>query len=139
MVILPPNTTQPPEDTGHLPLLDLTALAVLLASLDQDEDAVDGFVATFINHWPERLRRAARGITARDIPAIYDCALSIKVSSQMLGAVRLSALGSELENVVRSGRLDDALPILENLHTIGDETIGALAAARRRQDSEHAA
>lgn len=139
MVIIPPNTTQPPEDTGHLPLLDLTALAALQTSLDQDEDAVDGFVATFIRHWPERLRRAALGVTARDLPAIYDCALSIKVSSQMLGAVRLSACGGELERVVRSGTLDDALPILEALRTIGDETMQALIAARRRQDHEHAA
>ena len=138
-MILPPNTAQPPEDTGHLPLLDSAALAALLASLDCDDDAVDGFVATFIAHWPERLRRAALSITARDSAAIYDCALSIKVSSQMVGAVLLSNCGSDLERVVRTGKLDDALPILEALHTIGDDTIRALTAARSRQDREHAA
>ena len=138
-MILPPNAALPPDDTGHLPLLDHTALAALLASLDQDEDALDGFVATFINHWPERLRRAAEAVATRDYAAIYDCALSIKVSSQMVGAAQLGAYGCELERVVRSGRLDDALPILESLQSIGDETVHALAAARSRQSREHAA
>lgn len=138
-MILPPNAALPPDDTGHLPLLDHTALAALLASLDHDQVALDGFIATFVKHWPERLRRAAEAIGTRDYAAIYDCALSIKVSSQMVGASRLATYGCELERVVRSGRLDDALPILDSLRTIGDETAQALTASRSRQSREHAA
>lgn len=132
MVIIPPHATPPSEDAGHLPLLDDAALAALLASLDHDEHAVDGFVATFIDHWPERLRRAEQSIAAQDHAAIYDCALSIKVSGQMVGALRLSALGSDLELLVRSGRLDGALPLLEALRVVGEQTIHALTEARGR-------
>lgn len=132
MVIIPPHTPPPSDDAGHLPLLDDAALAALLASLDHDEHAVDGFVATFIDHWPERLRRAEESIAAQDSAAIYDCALSIKVSGQMVGALRLSTLGSDLELLVRSGRLDGALPLLEALRAVGEQTIHALAEARGR-------
>ncbi len=131
-MIVPPYIAQPPEDTAHLPILDHDALAALLAALDHDQAAIDGFVATFIAHWPERLRRAAEGVAARDYPAIHDCALSIKVSSQMVGAARLSTYGCELERVVSAGRLLDALPILDALRTTGDETVRALTAARKQ-------
>ena len=132
VVIIPPHTTPPPEDAGHLPLVDSSALAALLASLDHDERAVDGFVATFITHWPERLRRAEQSVSAQDQAAIYDCALSIKVSGQMVGAVRLSTLGSDLELLVRSGRLDGARVIIDALRDVGDQTIEALSEARGR-------
>ena len=132
MVIIPPYATPSPENAGHLPLVENAALAALLASLDHDEHAVDGFVETFIDHWPKRLRRAEESVAAQDTAAIYDCALSIKVSGQMVGALRLSTLGSELESLVRSGRLDDAVPLLDELRAVGDETIRALAEARRR-------
>jgi HPt (histidine-containing phosphotransfer) domain-containing protein len=132
VVIIPPHTSPPSENAGHLPLVDDAALSALLASLDQDEHAVDGFVDTFIEHWPERLRKAERSIAAQDQAAIYDCALSIKVSSQMVGALRLGTLGSDLERLVRSGRLDGAVAILQALGTVGEQTIQALGDARGR-------
>lgn len=132
MVNSPLNTTPPPEGTGHPPLLDPTALDDLLAELDQDETALDGFVDAFLQHWPERLLRTEASISAGDSGGILDCALSIKVASEMVGATWLSYCGGELESMARSGRLDGAAILLESLRTIGDETRIALAVARNR-------
>ena len=128
MVISPLNTTITPDDTGHPALLDLSALDALLGALDQDTSALESFVGTFVDHWPERLRRAEKSIVAGDRAAIYDCALSIKVASQMVGAVWLSACGSQLELLARADRLDQAAELLEVLHTVGDETVSKLTA-----------
>ncbi|MET4637559.1 Hpt domain-containing protein [Mycetocola sp. 2940] len=132
MVNSPLNTTPAPEVTGHPPLLDLTALDDLLAELDQDETALDGFVDAFLQHWPERLLRAEASISAGDSDAVLDCALSIKVASEMVGAAWLSHCGGELESMARSGRLDQAAVLLETVRAVGNETRVALAAARNR-------
>lgn len=126
----PLAATSPPEDTGHPPLLDPSALGDLLAELDQDEVALDGFVDAFLQHWPERLRRAEVSIRAGDRAAIHDCALSIKVSSEMVGAVWLSECGGALEALARSGSLLDATALLDLLTAVGEETRYALAVAR---------
>lgn len=131
MVNPPQTATNPPEVTGHPPLLNPAALDKLLAELDQDEAALDAFLEAFISHWPERMRRAAASITARDRQAVYDCALSIKVSALMAGALRLSACGGDLENLARSDRLDEAgAAVLDELNTIGKQTIRALDLSR---------
>ncbi|MBG6238787.1 HPt (histidine-containing phosphotransfer) domain-containing protein [Mycetocola sp. CAN_C7] len=135
----PLDTPLPPDDTGYLPLLDHSALDALLFSLDSDQDAVDGFVATFVAHWPERLHRAEASVAARDRAAIYDCALSIKVAAQMIGAVRLSACGGQLESLVRAGRIDEAPCIVDALRQIGTETVDVLMAGSRSRSTEHAA
>jgi HPt (histidine-containing phosphotransfer) domain-containing protein len=129
----PLAATFPPEDTGHPPLLDLSALDDLLAELDRDETALDGFVDAFLMHWPERLQRAEASIAAGDSVAALDCALSIKVASEMVGAARLSRCGLELEEMARSGRLDQAAVLLELLSSVGEETRHALAVARNRE------
>lgn len=135
MVPSPLNTTPPSDHTGHLPLLDQSALDGLLASLDHDEDAVDGFVATFVGNWPDRLHRTAASLAASDRAALYDCALSIKVSSQMIGAARLSGCAGELESLIRSDRLETASVLLQTLRSVGDQTLAALSAARSRTEN----
>ncbi|MET0932564.1 MAG: hypothetical protein ABWX56_02545 [Mycetocola sp.] len=129
----PLDATFPPEGTGHPPLLDPSALNDLLAELDRDETALDGFVDAFLLHWPERLHRAEASITAGDSAATLDCALSIKVASEMVGAVWLSRCGSELEEMARSDRLHQAAALLELMRSVGDETRHALSIARNRE------
>lgn len=133
MVNSPLNATFPPEGTGHPLLLDPAALDYLLAELDQDEAALDAFIDAFLLHWPERLRRAEVSVDAADLSAVLDCALSIKVSSDMVGAAWLSRCGGDLESMALSGRLDQAAPLLDALRAVGHETRGALAAARNRE------
>ncbi|MET1051386.1 MAG: Hpt domain-containing protein [Mycetocola sp.] len=127
----PLDTPFPLDDTGYLPLLNPEALDALLGSLDSDQTAVDGFVTTFVTQWPARMLRAESSVAGRDFVGIYDCALSIKVAAQMVGAVRLSACGSELERLVRSGHLDEAAMVVDALREVGTDTITALISGRR--------
>jgi HPt (histidine-containing phosphotransfer) domain-containing protein len=126
----PLAATPPPENTGHPPLLDPSALDDLLAELDEDEEALDAFLSAFIGHWPERLRRTEASVIAQDRLAIHDCALSIKVSGEMVGALRLSAIGEQLELLASSGSLDGAEALVDSLRSTGEQTLSALAAAR---------
>jgi HPt (histidine-containing phosphotransfer) domain-containing protein len=131
VVNTPLATTHAPDDTGHPALLDSSILNGLLASLNHDETALDAFLAAFIHHWPERLHRIDESAAAGDRAALHDCALSVKVSSQMVGAARLSACGSDLENLVRSDRLDGVPAALEILRAVGEATVSALAGIRK--------
>jgi HPt (histidine-containing phosphotransfer) domain-containing protein len=134
----PLNTPLPTDDTGHPPVLDDDALAALLDSLEGNEGALDAFVVGFIAHWPERLRRAEEAIALRESAAIINSALSIKVAAQMVGAVRLSDLGIELERLVRGHRLDGVPAVVGRLRTTGSETVAALRSARSRLVRVHA-
>ncbi|GHD45025.1 Hpt domain-containing protein [Mycetocola manganoxydans] len=131
MVNTPLITTTHPDDTGHPPLLDPAALDSLLDSLESDESALDGFVARFMGHWPARLQRAELSIRSLDTVAAQDCALSIKVAAQMVGAMQLAAYGAALESLARTGRLHEAEPFLPALQAVGDATLRELAVLRK--------
>jgi HPt (histidine-containing phosphotransfer) domain-containing protein len=78
------------------PLVSVETLRQLAAELE-DEDTCRAFVRSFIGTWDERQATLCRAIQASDAKAAMDVVLSVKVSSAMVGAGRLSQLAANLQ------------------------------------------
>ncbi|MFJ6159178.1 Hpt domain-containing protein [Pseudarthrobacter sp. NPDC092184] len=86
------------------PLVDRSVLDRLGRELDDDgEGYTKIFVANFIACLPGRIERLRLALTTGDLEAAVDAVLSLKTSSQMVGAERLAALATDLETEVRGG------------------------------------
>jgi HPt (histidine-containing phosphotransfer) domain-containing protein len=92
----------PPPD---VPLVDEGVLAELLASTGDDPAFVRELVETYLAETPEQLEAMTAAIDADDAAALVRPAHTLKSSSATLGAMRLSALGRELEMAGRAGSL----------------------------------
>lgn len=131
--------TFPPSDlcahqahsAGHLPLIDDSALSDLLLALDNDTDAVVHFVSSFVEQWPDRVRRIVDRIRAHDVVGGVTAVMSIRVSSQMIGATRLTSLSTQLEQIVRTEDYAAGLERVATLRSVGAETLVELTARFR--------
>lgn len=94
--------TQP--DGNVPPLLDPAVLERLRDELEDDEGVWKVFVEAFIAQMPQRLQKVRLALTTGDLPGGMDAVLSLKTSSQMVGAERLAGLAMDLERSIR----DDA-------------------------------
>lgn len=106
---------------GHtLPLLDSSVLDRLRAELDDDEGVWSVFVQDFVEHLPHRIEALRLALTTGDLVGAKNAVLSLKTSSQMVGAEFLAGLALELEGSLRPGSSHDdpavALPRLAAAH-----------------------
>lgn len=92
-----------PDDAGR-PLVDQSVLDRLREELDDDEGYCTVFVGNFIQLLPQRIGRLRLALTTGDLDGAVDAVLSLKTSSQMVGAERLAGLAMDLESEMR----DDA-------------------------------
>lgn len=90
------------DDVNTLPLLDPAALDRLRDELDDDEGVWKVFVRNFIAQLPQRTEKLRLALTTGDLPGTLDAVLSLKTSSQMVGAERLAEFAMGLERLVRS-------------------------------------
>lgn len=90
-----------PDDSGR-PLVDQSVLDRLLEELDEDEGYFTVFVGKFIELLPLRIGKLRLALTTGDLDGAIDAILSLKTSSQMVGAERLAALAMELEGAIRN-------------------------------------
>ncbi|WP_458782203.1 Hpt domain-containing protein [Arthrobacter sp. D3-16] len=105
----------PSVDAGR-PLVDRTVLDRLREELGEDEGYCRIFVGNFIDYLPDRVGRLRLALTTGDLDASVDAVLSLKTSSQMVGAARLAGLATALEGEIRSGGPDaDAAVVLPKL------------------------
>ncbi|MET1086957.1 MAG: Hpt domain-containing protein [Arthrobacter sp.] len=103
-------TTQGDEDPR--PLLDSTVLDRLRAELDHDEGIWKIFVQDFVAQLPGRIEKLRLSLTTGDPVGAMDAVLSLKTSSQMVGAERLAGLAVELERQLRVAHRDDGPAIV---------------------------
>lgn len=83
-------------------LVDRSVLDRLGKELDDDGEGYTRiFVANFITCLPGRIERLRLALTTGDLEAAVDAVLSLKTSSQMVGAERLAGLAMDLETEVR--------------------------------------
>ncbi|UUL75677.1 Hpt domain-containing protein [Pseudarthrobacter sp. Fe7] len=103
--------------TGQLP--GLTAVARELPLLDDAvlEDLAEDlggpgiapkFAQDYAGLWEERRRRLVHSIERADLYGALDIAISIKVTSAMVGAAQLAYLAGRLEGAVRHGDLHES-------------------------------
>ena len=118
------------------PVLDRSVLAELLASTGDDPAFVRELLETYLAETPEQLDAIRTAVEADDSAALVRPAHTLKSSSATLGAMRLSAIGRELEMGGRSGELE---PDLREAARVAAETWTATRAAMHAWLSEHAA
>ena len=91
------------DDVHAKPLLDPTVVDRLRDELDDDDGVWSLFLHNFIALLPDRTERLRLTLTTGDLPGALDSVLSLKTSSQMVGAERLAELAFDLERSLRSG------------------------------------
>lgn len=116
----PSNTQTAPSEktvTGYpasaqIPLVDQLVLERLKEELDENGEGYTGvFVANFIACLPRRIERLRLALTTGDWDGSFDAVLSLKTSSQLVGAEQLAFLATKLETEIRS---DDTLADVKN-------------------------
>ncbi|KRE76735.1 hypothetical protein ASG79_17695 [Arthrobacter sp. Soil761] len=87
-----------------MPLVDPVVLQDLEDELGQP-DLVTNFAKDYVRLWEQRERRLIASLANQDRAAALDAVISLKVSSTMVGALRLAGLAQALESAVRRGDL----------------------------------
>ena len=90
------------SDDAPKPLVDQSVLDRLREELEEEEGYTLVFVGNFIEFLPQRLGKLRLALTTGDLDGSMDAVLSLKTSSQMVGAERLAGLALELENEIRA-------------------------------------
>ncbi|MFE8884436.1 Hpt domain-containing protein [Pseudarthrobacter enclensis] len=124
---------------GQPPLVDPSVLERLRTELEDCSGYTQVFVAGYIECLPQRIERLRLALTTGDMPGAVDAVLSLKTSSQMVGAELLASLAQELEAELRSAGSADpsvALPqqaarFLGPLNRCSIRTIRSLASRGR--------
>jgi HPt (histidine-containing phosphotransfer) domain-containing protein len=96
------RTVMTQSDDAGRPLVDQSVLDRLREELDEDEGYCTVFVGNFIDYLPRRIGRLRLALTTGDLEGAVDAVLSLKTSSQMVGAERLAGLALDLESAIRS-------------------------------------
>jgi histidine phosphotransfer protein HptB len=113
--------TGPESDSHPLPLLDPSVLEMLRADLE-DDGVWAIFIRNFIDNLPHRVERLRLSLTTGDLPGAVDAVLSLKTSSQMVGAERLAGLALDLEHSIRANTRGAepavAVPLLAASHLL---------------------
>lgn len=110
---------------GLLPLIDA-------AVLDELEDELAGsslaqrFARDFVALWDERCNRLAAAIEAQDRPLGLDAAISLKVTSLMVGGLQLAKLAELAEAAIRHGDFGQSQALMQQIAQIGGETVREL-------------
>ena len=103
-------------DDAPRPLVDQSVLDRLREELEEDEGYCKVFVGNFIEYLPHRIGRLRLALTTGDLEGSVDAVLSLKTSSQMVGAERLAGLAMDLEGELRSeARHSDVAVVLPQL------------------------
>ncbi|MET1089270.1 MAG: Hpt domain-containing protein [Arthrobacter sp.] len=107
-------------ETDALPLLDSEVLEKLRAELEDDAGVWKVFVTNFVEHLPHRTQKVRQTLTTGDLMGSLAAVLSLKTSSQMVGAERLAGIALELERSIRQDASrtdpDEVLPRLAAAH-----------------------
>ncbi|GAB5077927.1 Hpt domain-containing protein [Arthrobacter sp. AD-310] len=90
------------SDDAPRPLVDQSVLDRLREELEEDEGYCKVFVGNFIECLPQRIGRLRLALTTGDLEGSVDAVLSLKTSSQMVGAERLASLAMDLEGEIRT-------------------------------------
>lgn len=84
------------------------------------------FANDYAAMWAHHLRNLTESVEREDRPAALDALISLKVSSAMVGGLRLVRLAETLEATLREGDLRDGAPILAMISIHGRATVDEL-------------
>lgn len=124
----------PAAGDEEAPLLDPAALQDLDAGLDGPPVARD-FARDFTKMWDRRYRSLAAALGSGNEASSLDAVLSLKISSAMVGGIRLSRLAGEVEDAIRCHDMDRARAFLPRVAEQGSETVNGLRAGQDLPDT----
>lgn len=123
-----PPTAEPAvplEAVDLLPLVNVAVLEDLEAELAGPALA-QRFARDYADMWDQRYTRLAAAVERQDVTACLDAAISLKITSAMLGGERLSKLAELLESVVRQGDFGQGRVVMERVAMDGTRTVSEL-------------
>ncbi len=117
----------------ELPLLDAAFLHDMEEHLGRP-DLAWNFANDYAGMWVERQRSLVDSVEREDRMAALDAAISLKVSSAMVGGLRLARLAEALEAALRKGDLRDGASVLAMVSLHGHATVKELQQRYLRKD-----
>jgi HPt (histidine-containing phosphotransfer) domain-containing protein len=121
------NSRLSQEAAGLLPLVDAAVLEEL-----EDELAGSGLAQRFARDyaamWDQRCSRLAAAVESQDSESALDAAISLKISSAMVGGARLAKLAELLEVLIRQGDFGQGQVLMERVAHDGGQTVSELQA-----------
>lgn len=84
------------------------------------------YIGNFTSMWDGRYARLVRASNIRDMEAAMDVILSIKISSHMAGAERLSALAAQAQEAVSAYDFPALGTLVEEIGGCGGDTMAFL-------------
>lgn len=113
------------EAARLLPLVDAAVLEEL-----EDELAGSGLAQRFARDyaamWDQRYARLAAAVETQDSDSALDAVISLKITSAMVGGLRLAKLAELLEAVIRLGDFGQGLVLMERVAEDGGQTVSEL-------------
>jgi hypothetical protein len=109
----------------ELPLLDAAVLYDIEEELGR-HDLAWNFANDYAGMWIERQRCLVESVEREDLPAALEAVISLKVSSAMVGGLRLARLAEALEATLRTGDLRDGASVLAMISLQGHATVKEL-------------
>ena len=122
--VAPAATEAPDEELP--PLLDLPRLALLEQMLEAD--GLHGLLGMFLDNTAERIEQVGRAFAAEDLDALGVMAHTIKSTAGNIGAARVSALASALDDSCKAGERDGVRRLVPELLTASEGTAVEIAA-----------
>lgn len=114
-----------PSGGEELPLLDAGVLQNIEDELGQRQMAWN-FASDYAAMWGLRQRFLLDSFEREDRVAALDAVISLKVSSAMVGGLRLERLAQRLETTIRKGDLRDGAALLALISLHGQATVKEL-------------
>jgi HPt (histidine-containing phosphotransfer) domain-containing protein len=115
------------EGARLLPLVDAAVLEEL-----EDELAGSGLAQRFARDytamWEQRYSRLAAAVDNQDMDSALDAVISLKITSAMVGGLRLAKLAELLEAVIRLGDFGQGQVLMVRVAEDGCQTVSELQA-----------
>ena len=126
----------PAPAAGASPILEEAALLPLVdaAVLEELEDELAGsglaqrFARDYAAMWDVRLARLGTAVDSQDEDSALDAVISLKISSAMVGGVRLAKLAELLEGLIRQGDFLQGQAMMAGVAQDGARTVSELQA-----------
>lgn len=128
----PAQLAAPLSKSEDLPLVDRTVLEDLEEQLGRP-DMARNFARDYSALWGQRERSLVDSLKREDHAAALDAAISLKVSSAMVGGLRLARLAQFLEGALRNGDLLLGAAVLALISLHGPATVNELQRHYLRQ------
>lgn len=113
------------EAVGLLPLVDAAVLEELEEEL-AGTGLAQRFARDYAAMWDQRYTRLAAAVEEHDGDSALDAAISLKISSAMVGGTRLARLAELLEAMIRRGDFGQGQELMRQVAREGGLTITEL-------------